>query len=139
VKKLVTATLRVRFVRFLCTGGLNTAVTYVIYLLLLQVLNYQFSYAIAYVSGIAIGFLLNRLFVFETHRGWKSLALYPFIYLAQYLSGAMILWLVVGQMRVKTEVGPLVVVILTIPLTYWLSKLAFIGYKNTAIGGEDEG
>ncbi|RYZ65352.1 MAG: hypothetical protein EOP09_14395, partial [Proteobacteria bacterium] len=47
--------------RFLFAGGLNTAVTYLMYLGLLQVTSYQISYAIAFVSGIAIIFILSWL------------------------------------------------------------------------------
>ena len=68
MNKLITSAMKARFIRFVFTGGVNTAVTYFIYLLLLQVLNYQVSYTIAFVSGIAIAFLLNKLFVFKTDR-----------------------------------------------------------------------
>lgn len=113
--------------RFLLTGGINTAVTYVLYLLLLQILGYKASYTIAYVIGIAIAFLLNKRLVFKTHLGWKSVMLYPFVYLAQYLFGIMVLWLLVSQFGLMAELGPLAVVVLSIPLTYWLNKLAFEG------------
>jgi len=119
-----------RFIRFLCSGGANTAITYIIYLLLLQFLTYQVSYTIAYVAGIAIAFTLNKVFVFKEHQGWKSVLLYPFVYLIQYLFGILILWLTVNQMGLKVELGPLVVIVLTVPLTYWLSKLAFVGIKS---------
>jgi putative flippase GtrA len=130
MNKLITSAMKARFIRFVFTGGVNTAVTYFIYLLLLQVLNYQVSYTIAFVSGIAIAFLLNKLFVFKTHRGWKTVMLYPFVYFAQYIFGMLLLWFVVGQLDLSVELGPLVVVILTIPLTYWLSRLAFVGLES---------
>jgi putative flippase GtrA len=111
----------------LCTGGLNTAVTYGIYLLLLQVTNYQISYTIAYVTGIIFTFLLNRLFVFKTHQGLKSLVLFPLVYVFQYFFGMLILWLGVQYLNLDVKFGPLVVVILSIPLTYLLSKFVFVG------------
>jgi putative flippase GtrA len=127
MKKLITAAFKNRFIRFLCTGGLNTAVTYGIYLLLLQVTNYQISYTIAYVTGIIFTFLLNRLFVFKTHQGLKSLVLFPLVYVFQYFFGMLILWLGVQYLNLDVKFGPLVVVILSIPLTYLLSKFVFVG------------
>ena len=88
------------------------------------------SYTIAYVTGIGIAFLLNKIFVFKTHRGWKSVMVYPFVYFAQYLFGILVLWLIVSQLGLSVELGPLVVVVLTIPLTYWLSRLAFVGLER---------
>ncbi len=130
MKDLISSALKARFIRFLFTGGINTVVTYVMYLLLLQVLSYQVSYTIAFVSGIAIAFLLNKLFVFKTHRGWQTVMLYPFVYFAQYIFGMLLLWLVVSQLGLSVKLGPLIVVILTIPLTYWLSRLAFVGLES---------
>jgi putative flippase GtrA len=130
MKRLITAAFKNRFIRFLCTGGLNTAVTYGIYLLLLQIVNYQISYTIAYVTGIVFTFVLNRLFVFKTHQGWKSLILFPLVYVFQYLFGMLILWLGVQYLSLDVKFGPLVVVILSIPLTYLLSKFVFVGHKT---------
>ena len=47
-------------VRFLASGGLNTLVTYIAYLVLLHWLPYQQSYSIAFASGIALAYVLNR-------------------------------------------------------------------------------
>ena len=56
--------------------------------------------------------------------------LYPFVYFAQYIFGMLLLWLVVSQLGLSVKLGPLIVVILTIPLTYWLSRLAFVGLES---------
>jgi putative flippase GtrA len=132
MKRFITAVFKNRFMRFLCTGGLNTAVTYGIYLFLLQEVNYQISYTIAYVTGIVLTFLLNKLFVFKAHQGWKSLVLFPLVYVFQYLFGMLILWLGVRYLGLDVKFGPLVVVILSIPLTYLLSRLVFVGPERKA-------
>ena len=44
--------------RFLAAGAVNTALTYAIYLLLLAIAPYLVAYTVAYVSGIAISYLL---------------------------------------------------------------------------------
>ena len=127
---LITTAFKYRFMRFLCTGGINTAVTYVIYLLLLKVFNYQLSYTIAYVTGIAIAYFLNKIFVFTSHQGWKTVMLYPFVYAAQYLFGMFVMWFAVSSLGLNVALAPLVVVVLSIPLTYWLSSFVFVGSKS---------
>ena len=130
MRKLIIATFKNRFILFLCTGGLNTAVTYCIYLLLLQVFNYNISYTIAYFTGIVFTFFLNKLFVFKTHQGLKSLFLFPLIYIIQYLFGVLIIGVSVQYLNLDIKLGPLVGIILSIPLTYLLNKFVFVGHKT---------
>ena len=47
------------FLRFLVSGGVNTLGTYLLYLALLVLLPYWLSYAIAFVSGIALAYVLS--------------------------------------------------------------------------------
>jgi putative flippase GtrA len=119
-----------RFFRFILSCGLNTAITYGIYLLLLQQTSYQISYTIAYVSGIAISYLLNRVFVFREHRGLRSLLLFPLVYVTQYGFGMLILWLWIDMAGLNDKIAPLVVVAMTLPLTYVLSRFVFLGRKK---------
>lgn len=119
-----------QFFRFILSGGLNTAITYGIYLLLLQQTSYQISYTIAYVSGIAISYLLNRVFVFREHRGLRSLLLFPLVYVTQYGFGMLILWLWIDMAGLNDKIAPLVVVAMTLPLTYVLSRFVFLGRKK---------
>jgi putative flippase GtrA len=120
----------VRLSRFIISGGLNTALTYAIYLALLQVLSYHISYTVAYLSGIALAYALNRYFVFEGHRGLWSIAALPLIYLAQYLLGLFLIWVSVEKLGVSDVVAPLLVIMISVPFTYFLSRLAFLGKQR---------
>lgn len=115
------------FVRFLISGGLNTVATYAAYLALLQAISYKAAYTVAYVFGIVIAFVINRLFVFQTHRGWRSLVLFPFVYLAQYLMSLAIVWTWVEQMCLPAALAPMVAIVITVPLTFILSRFVFGG------------
>ena len=123
IRKLVECS---RFLRFVLSGGINTIVTYAIYLILLLIIDYKLAYTAAYVSGIALSYLLNRVFVFRTHRGWSSALLFPLVYLAQYLVGLAAVWVWVGQFGFPEPFAPLVAIAITIPMTYLLSKLVFM-------------
>ena len=116
-----------RFFRFLVSGAINTAVTFGIYLLFLPVFSYPISYSIAYVIGIGVAYFLNRAFVFRAHQGARSALLLPLVYVAQYGIGILMLWLLIDQLKLSEEIAPLVVIVVTIPLTYLLTRFVFVG------------
>lgn len=130
VYRLRAAVAASSFLRFLISGGVNTVATYAVYLALLQLAGYKFAYTIAYVFGIALSFVINRFFVFQTHRGWRSMVFFPFVYLAQYLVSLLILWVWVERLHQPKQLGPIIAVIFTVPLTYALSRLVFKGRRS---------
>ncbi len=125
INRALSRALRLEIGRFLLSGGVNTALTYGIYLLTLLFLPYKTSYTISYISGIGIAYALNRFFVFKGHQGIKSAALLPLVYLIQYLCSLFILWVWVEKLGFDQRVAPLIAIITTIPLTFILSKLIF--------------
>lgn len=114
------------FARFLMSGGFNTALTYSVYLLLLNFLSYRASYTIAYVSGVVIAYALNRFFVFKSHNGIRSVALFPLVYLAQYLASLLILWIWIEKFGLDERIGPLLAIVITVPITFVLTKYLFV-------------
>jgi len=113
------------FVRFLVSGVFNTAVTYGLYLILIMFLSYPFSYTIAYLAGILIAYLLNRFFVFKSHQGFISVLLLPIIYAVQYCMGLIVLWCWIEVLLLNEKIAPLVAVVITLPITFLLSKMVF--------------
>ncbi|WP_050989996.1 GtrA family protein [Pseudomonas donghuensis] len=112
--------------RFLLSGGFNTACTYAVYLLLLVIFPYQLSYTIAFASGIALAYVLNRGFVFRSHRGLHSVLLLPLTYLGQYAIGLCVLWLWINILDWPEESAPLAAILVTLPLNYLFSRFAFM-------------
>ncbi len=113
--------------RFLVAGVVNTGLTYAIYLLFQIVIGYQAAYAIAYVAGIAISYHLNSRYVFQVAGSWKTFVRYPLVYVAQYLAGAGLLEILVRWWKVPPSVAPLFVLVLTVPMTFVLSKTILRG------------
>lgn len=111
------------FVRFLFVGVINTLSTYLLYLLLLFIFNYNVSYTISYIAGIVISFYLNSLFVFKEKVSFKKFVKYPIVYIVQYLINLIGLFILVEYFHFPKEVVPIIVIILSIPITYLLSKL----------------
>lgn len=111
-----------RFLKFIGIGGLNTILSYVIYLLLLIFLNYQVSYAIAFALGILLSFWLNTQYVFQSKRTMKKFTLFPLVYLVQYIAGALLLGVLVEYLNIDKIFGPIIVTVILLPMTYLMSR-----------------
>lgn len=116
--------LRAEFVRFLLVGATNTAFSYVLFVLLYKFMHhqhYQVAYAVSYAAGIVLSYFLNVHFVFRTKRSLASFLKFPFVYLAQYGLGALVLGLLV-----KTGLDPRLAMVgvigVTIPVTFLASR-----------------
>ncbi|MDB4915513.1 MAG: GtrA family protein [Gemmatimonadetes bacterium] len=113
------------FLRFLLSGGLNTGLTYALYLVLLRVVSYRVSYTISYCAGIVLSYELNRIFVFRARRSISSATMIPVIYLLQYLLGLAVVTIWVGRFGLSSRLAPIVSIALTIPLTFLLTRWSF--------------
>lgn len=113
------------FGRFLLSGGVNTLVTYLLYLLLLVFFSYQISYTISYCLGVVLAYCLNRVVVFRSHRGLRSLLLFPLVYVVQYLLTSGVLWGLVVVLGVDERLALLVAIALMVPVNFLLSRKIF--------------
>ena len=119
-----------QFLRFLVTGGINTAVTYVLYLLLLPLLGYLVAYSLAYVIGIVLSYWLNSAFVFRQPMNWRSLARFPLVYVVQYLLTGVLLWLFVDTLGVDKRIALLAAIAVTVPVTFLAARLAILPRRS---------
>jgi putative flippase GtrA len=87
---------------------------------------YWASYSITFIGGVVMSYYLNRKFVFGSHRGWKSVILFPLVYVVQYFLGLLILWLWVDKAGLSEKTGPLVVIGITTLATYAMSHWIFV-------------
>lgn len=119
------------FARFLVSGGVNTLITYVLYLALLQVLPYRLSYTISFVFGIALAYVINHYFVFQVRRHGARGLLFPFVYAVQYLVGLLVVHTWVALLHWHASLAPLAAIVVTLPVTFLLSKWVFEGGPRT--------
>ena len=124
--------------RFLASGGLNTLVTYLGYLVLLHWLPYRTSYSIAFASGIALAYLMNRYFVFRLPGGRFGPLYVAMIYAGQYLLGLLIVSIWVDWIGGPTKVAPLIAIVISLPVTYLCNAYVFRGgvEANPAAGAD---
>ena len=118
---------RREFFRFVLVGLVNLVLTYALYLALGLFFPYAAAYTISYACGILISYLLNARFVFKSPIRISKAAQYPIVYLAQYLLGLALLYLLVELAHVSSRIAPLVIPALTVPATYLLSRYLIRG------------
>lgn len=122
VKTFIRKSMHSEFFRFLLVGVSNTLVAYVVYLLLLPFLPYLFAYTLSYCVAVVNSYFMNVLFVFRKKVSLHSFLKFPFVYLAQYFLGVSILWLLVGQLGLAPAWAMIVVIIVTVPVTFLASS-----------------
>ena len=119
------------FAAFLFFGAVNTILGYGIYLLLLPFVAYPTAYSLSYAAGIFISYYLNARFVFREKLRLSKALQYPVVYLVQYLLGLGLLYLLVEVAHMTTFIAPIVIVLITVPCTYLLSRYVIKGPSRT--------
>jgi putative flippase GtrA len=114
-----------QFARFLVVGAANTAASYLLYLLLLLVIDYRVAYTLAYVAGFAWGYLAHARFVFGARPGAGSAAAYIATYGAMYLVALGVLYVAVDRFGIPKPLGMLVTLAITVPLSFLLLRRGF--------------
>ena len=112
------------FARFVAFGLLNTAASYSLFVMLEIVLPYLIAYAIAYVGGIVLSYLVNTRHVFRVARSWSSFLRFPLVYAAQFVLGGSIIVLLVEWLALGPRVAALFALAVTVPVTYFAAKFA---------------
>ena len=116
---------------FVFFGAVRTVLGYGIYLLLVLFLAYPTAYTVSYVAGIFISYYLNARFVFREKLRLSKALQFPIIYLAQYLIGLGSLYFLVEVTHVSKFFAPILIVIITVPCTYLLSRYVIKGRSRT--------
>ncbi len=114
--------MRRQFVRFLMVGATNTLFSYLLYLALLPFMGYLPAYTIAYCAGIVLSYFLNVRFVFEKQVSLGTFLKFPAVYAIQYATGAIVLWLLVGQAGIAPGLAMIGVIMVSIPVTFLSSR-----------------
>ncbi len=125
------STPRREFVVFVFFGTVNTLLTYGIYLVLVLFIAYPVAYSVSYVSGVFISYYLNARFVFKEKLRLSKAMQYPIVYLAQYLIGLGALYLLIELAHVSKFFAAIVIVVITVPCTYLLSRYVIKGRSRT--------
>lgn len=110
-------------VKYVILGVINTGLTYLIYLLSLQVFPYLVAYTISYISGIVLSYFFNSVLVFKVSLHWKKALKYPLVYLIQYLLGSVLIAILVEHLGIAPSIAALLNVIILLPVSFILTRL----------------
>lgn len=113
------------FPRFLIAGALNTGLTYLLYLGLLYLMPYVWAYSLTYIIGITLGYALNTWWVFKKTPSCRTAMAYPLSYGLNYVFGIAMLWFLIEVINLPKEIAPIIVVSLSVPIMYLLTKAIF--------------
>jgi putative flippase GtrA len=119
----VTAAPLGRFGRFVLGGGLSTAVTWALFLVLARTMQPTSAYTLTYVVGIGLAYVINSRFVFRSALGWRTLWRYPLVYAVQYAYGLTVISILAGYLGLRNEFAITIVTITAVPITFLLTKL----------------
>lgn len=111
-----------RFLRFLVVGGVNTVMTYLLYLWLLTLLDYRLAYSVSFVFGIGLALTMQARFVFKTKVTPRTALMYSLIYGVQYIVGLAIVTFSVQYLMVPKQFALAISVVLCVPLMFFLTR-----------------
>lgn len=111
-------------IRYLVFGAFNTIATYGAYCLLVFVLHPQIAYAVAFIAGIALAYIGNSRFVFRRALIWKTARRYPFVYLAQYVLNAGLIYLLDTWLGLGPRLALAIALVITTPASFLFNRMA---------------
>ena len=113
--------------KFIIVGGINTLNYYVVYLLLLKLLHieYMISHITGFIVAFVISYYLNCYFVYRVKPTWRKFISFPITQIVNVSLQTVLLYVFVSWLNLPAEIAPFAGLIITIPITFVLSKWIF--------------
>ncbi|HDK7749575.1 TPA: flippase GtxA [Staphylococcus aureus] len=110
--------------KFIIVGGINTLNYYVVYLLLLKLLHieYMISHITGFIVAFVISYYLNCYFVYRVKPTWRKFISFPITQVVNVSLQTVLLYVFVSWLNLPAEIAPFAGLIITIPITFILSK-----------------
>ena len=110
--------------KFIIVGGINTLNYYVVYLLLLKLLHieYMISHITGFIVAFVISYYLNCYFVYRVKPTWRKFISFPITQIVHVSLQTVLLYVFVSWLNLPAEIAPFAGLIITIPITFVLSK-----------------
>lgn len=110
--------------KFIIVGGINTLNYYIVYLLLLKLLHieYMISHITGFIVAFVISYYLNCYFVYRVKPTWRKFISFPITQIVNLGLQTVLLYVFVSWLNLPAEIAPFAGLIITIPITFVLSK-----------------
>jgi putative flippase GtrA len=124
------------WVRYLIAGSINTAAAQIIYLALLALgLRPMSAYALSFVFGTGLGYVLHGRYVFRVRLARPHMLRYPLANITRLGIGEGLLWTLI-EVGVRPGWAGLAVNVVMVPVGYLLTRMAFQWRVNPAAGAD---
>ena len=118
-----------QFFYFVIGGVINTALTYLFYIGLINIFDYRISYTISYIFGIIISYIFNSKIVFNVNIRFITFVFYPLVYVAQIVLAFFVMDFLVRQLSINIYVAPLINSSILMPITFFLGRYILSGFR----------
>ncbi|HAR7288487.1 TPA: flippase GtxA [Staphylococcus aureus] len=110
--------------KFIIVGGINTLNYYVVYLLLLKLfhIEYMISHITGFIVAFVISYYLNCYFVYRVKPTWRKFISFPITQIVNVSLQTVLLYVFVSWLNLPAEFAPFAGLVITIPITFVLSK-----------------
>jgi len=111
-------------IKFIIVGGINTLNYYIVYLILLKLLgiNYLVSHISGFIVSFIISYYLNCYFVYKVTPTLRKFIKFPLTQLVNMGMQTLLLYVFVQWFHISSVIAPFAGLIITIPITFVLSK-----------------
>lgn len=111
-------------IKFIIVGGMNTLNYYIVYLILLKLID--LNYLVSHVSGFMVSFIisyyLNCHFVYKVKPTRRKFIQFPLTQVVNMGMQTLLLYIFVQWLHISSVIAPFAGLIITIPITFVLSK-----------------
>lgn len=111
-----------QMVRFVAAGILNTALTYIIYVCLMQFASYRTAYTVAFLFGVGLAAIVYPKAVFAQGLTLVSGCGALVAYCLSYLVGLGVLFVLVEYLRISPELAALVGLPIIVPVNFFMFR-----------------
>lgn len=113
-----------RFLRFASVGAVNTAASFLVYIVLLHFqVYYIIASILAYITGIGISYILNTAFVFKAEKKRSTVYKFTAVYLSALLINLSLLYLFVDIFGMNPVLGQIMVTSAVLFYNYVLQSM----------------
>lgn len=116
-------------VRFVLVGGVNTAVHYGLYLLLVPHLRYTAAFVTAFALATVGSFFLNTAFTYRTSVTWGKFLRFPLSTMVNLAVSTAALGALVELAGVGDRMAPLLAGALAVPVTFFVARRVMLGER----------
>ena len=111
-------------IKFVIVGCMNTLNYYIVYLCLLKLLevNYLVSHISGFIISFVISYYLNCYFVYKVTPTWRKFLKFPLTQVVNMGMQTLLLYIFVQWFGISSVIAPFAGLIITIPITFVLSK-----------------